>query len=96
MGGLRGRAQSEREGKAEGTVVGCKAPAAGHGGWWRNTGATGWGSVTGSERGMAPLGSWCESAAEGAGKCMGDTWAWSRPAEATMYQSAFSSKETAK
>lgn len=68
---------------------GGKAPAAGHGGWWRNTGVKGWRRGTGRARWsvMAPVGSWCGSAAEGAGKCMAGTWAWSRPEGATMYRS---------
>lgn len=39
--------------------------------------------------GKAPGGSWCESAAEGGGRCRGRTWAWSRPAGATTYGSIF-------
>lgn len=90
MKGLRGLGHSEREEKAEGTEVGCRAPAAGHGGCWRDTGAKAWGRG----RVKAPGGSWCESAAEGVGKCTADTWDWSRPVEATMYQSVFARKET--
>lgn len=68
-------AQSEWEEKAEGTVGGGRPPGAARGGRWRSTGGWGWGKGSGT----APAGAWCESAAEGGGKCMGGTWAWSRP-----------------